>query len=126
MQKTFPRAEIIPARRTYTYRKQKLVSPVHIGDTVRYEKRNKTSGITKKAVFVAEEIHMSHGKVKYADQSGRYGKKSPLMKYCRPIKAGSLKFIRTVKLTACLSMARKEAEVRRKKQLKKPKNLVID
>ena len=48
------------------------------------------------------------------------------MKYCRPIKAGSLKFIRTIRLADCLSMARKEAEVRRKKQLKKPKNLVID
>jgi len=122
----FHELEIIPARRTYTYRKQKLVSPVHIGDTVRYEKCNKTSGITKKAVFVAEEISMSHGKVKYTDQSGRYGKKSPLMKYCRPIRAGSLKFIRTVKLADCLSVARKEAEAYRKKRLKKPKNLIID
>ena len=122
----FHELEIIPARRTYTYRKQKLVSLVHIGDTVRYEKCNKTSGITKKAVFVAEEISMSHGKVKYADQSGRYGKKSPLMKYCRPIRAGSLKFIRTVKLADCLFAARKEAEARRKKQFKKPKTLAID
>lgn len=122
----FHELEIEPAKRIYTYRKQMLVSPVHIGDTVRYEKRNRTSGTVKKAVFVAEEINMASGKIKYADPSGRYGKKSPLMKFCRPIESGSLKFIRTVGLADCLSRAREEAEAHRKQQFRKPKNLVID
>jgi hypothetical protein len=47
---------IKPAKRTYTYHKYGIISPIHAGDTVKYEKKNKIKGNTKKEIFVATNI----------------------------------------------------------------------
>ena len=50
------RLVIKPARRTYTYRKEGLVAPLHPGDLVSYEKVNKIKGNTKTLVFPAVSV----------------------------------------------------------------------
>lgn len=82
--------EILPAKRTYTYHKDKnIVAPAHPGDMIRYEKKNKIKGNTKRMTFVATSVEMcGEGHIKYGD-----GKKSRKIKFCRPIGSGCVQCI---------------------------------
>lgn len=73
--------EIIPAERTYTYHKDGLIAPCHVGDIIRYEKHNKIKGNTKTDTFVATSVKMdSEGHIGYGDACG-----SRKFKFCHPI-----------------------------------------
>lgn len=88
--------EILPAKRTYTYHKDKnIVAPAHPGDMIRYEKKNKIKGNTKCMTFVATSVEMcgerdgdGEGHIKYDD-----GNKSRKIKFCRPIASGCIQCI---------------------------------
>lgn len=82
--------EIFPAKRTYTYHKDKnIVAPAHPGDMIHYEKKNKIKGNTKRMTFVATSVEMcGEGHIKYGD-----GNKSRKIKFCRPIGSGCVQCI---------------------------------
>lgn len=81
--------EIVPAKRTYTYHKNGVVAPAHSGDIIRYEKRNKIQGNTKRMTFVATSVKMcGEGHIHYSD-----GNKSCKIKFCRPIGSGCVQCI---------------------------------
>ena len=48
--------DIRPAKRTYTYHKDGRVCKFHIGDLIRYEKKNKIKGNTKLDTFVCAGV----------------------------------------------------------------------
>lgn len=82
---------IEPARRTYTFHKQKLVAPCHCGDIIRYEKYNKVKGNTKRDTFVATLVSMDNdGHIGYGDKNGKRK-----FKFCHPIASGCLQVIKT-------------------------------
>lgn len=56
---------------------------------IRYEKKNKIKGNTKRMTFVATSVEMcGEGHIKYGD-----GKKSRKIKFCRPIGSGCVQCI---------------------------------
>jgi hypothetical protein len=85
--------EVMPARRTYTYHKDRIVLPIHAGDIVRYEKHNKIKGNTKRKVFVAVRVDASRTDEPHAS----YGNGNPCfkMKFCRPVCGGCLQVVDT-------------------------------
>ena len=81
--------EIVSAKRTYTYHKEGLIAPAHPGDVIRYEKKNKIKGNTKRKTFVATSVEMNgEGHIKYGD-----GYQNCKIKFCRPIASGCLQTI---------------------------------
>ena len=84
--KHFHELTIKPAKRTYTYHKYGTISPIHVGDTVKYEKKNKIKENIKKEIFVATNLSISESKI-----IGNNFKKK--LKYCKIIKAGNIPFI---------------------------------
>lgn len=83
----FHQLTIVPAKRTYTYHKQGIVSPFKCGDKVQYKKKNKIKGNTKSFVFIIEGIKMQtqylcHNKTKECK-----------MKFCSILESHSLVFI---------------------------------
>lgn len=81
--------EIVPAKRTYTYHKNGVVAPAHPGDIIRYEKKNKIQGNTKRMTFVATSVKMcDEGHIQYSD-----GNKNCKIKFCRPIGSGCVQCI---------------------------------
>lgn len=84
--KHFHELTIKPAKRTYTYHKYGTISPIHVGDTVKYEKKNKIKENIKKEIFVATNLSISESKI-----IGNNFKKK--LKYCKTIKAGNIPFI---------------------------------
>lgn len=82
---------IEPARRTYTFHKQKLIAQCHCGDIIRYEKYNKVKGNTKRDTFVAISVTMdTDGHIGYGDKNG-----TRKFKFCHPIASGCLQIIKT-------------------------------
>ena len=82
---------IEPARRTYTFHKQRLIAPCHCGDIIRYEKHNKSKGKTKRDTFVATSVRMGKdGRIGYGDKNG-----NRKFKFCHPIVSGCLQIIKT-------------------------------
>jgi hypothetical protein len=98
--------EILPAKRTYTYHKDKnIVAPVHPGDMIRYEKKNKIKGNTKRMTFVAISVKMcGEGHITYSD-----GNKSRKIKFCRPIGSGCVQCIGSEPTEKYLSKLTKKA-----------------
>lgn len=80
--------KIKPAKRTYTYHKKCEISPFHPGDTIKYEKKNKIKGNTKRAIFVATSIVITGQKVCYGNN-----KKNKKIKFCKRIGSGSTPFV---------------------------------
>jgi hypothetical protein len=80
---------IKPAARVYTFHKEWKIPPIHPGDTVKYEKKNKVKGNTKIATFVATSVRMDEEKVEH-------GTKTKRLKYCRRIKSGCTPCINAV------------------------------
>lgn len=98
--------EILPAKRTYTYHKDKgIVAPAHPGDMIRYEKKNKIKGNTKRMTFVAISVEMcGEGHIKYGD-----GNKSRKIKFCRPIGSGCVQCIGSERTEKYLNELTKKA-----------------
>jgi hypothetical protein len=97
--------EIVPAKRTYTYHKDKIRPVAHAGDIIRYEKRNKIRGNIKRMTFVATSVEMcGEGHIKYGD-----GNKSRKIKFCRPIGSGCLQCVGTEPTAEHLAKAEAEA-----------------
>ena len=89
---------IKPAKRTYTYRKEGLVPPLHPGDLVSYEKINKIKGNTKTLVFPAvsveySEVLRSKKGAKWVEREWKVGvdeNKVRKAKFCRRLQSGCL------------------------------------
>lgn len=97
--------EIVPAKRTYTYHKNGVVTPAHPGDIIRYKKRNKIRGNTKRMTFVATSVKMcGEGHILYSD-----GNKSCKIKFCRPIRSGCVQCINSESTERYLSELTKKA-----------------
>lgn len=98
--------EILPAKRTYTYHKDKnIIAPAHPGDMIRYEKKNKIKGNTKRMIFVATSVEMcGEGHIKYGD-----GNKSRKIKFCRPIESGCVQCVGSEPTEQYLSELTKKA-----------------
>lgn len=76
-----------PAKRTYTFHKEQKVAPIHSGDVVKYEKRNKIKGNIKTLIFVAEGINFTSGKVEHN------ATKNKKLKFCKRIQSGCLQYV---------------------------------
>lgn len=76
-----------PAKRTYTFHKDKQIAPIHSGDIVKYEKKNKIKGNIKTLIFIAEGINFANGKVEHNTT------KNKKLKYCKRIQAGCLQYV---------------------------------
>lgn len=83
--------EIRPAKRTYTYHRKGIISPIHIGDVVKYEKHNKIKGNIKHLIFVATGLDISNNKI-------CHNTKSKKMKYCKRLESGCIPIIEKRKL----------------------------
>ena len=84
----FHKLEIRPAKRVYTYHKDKIRTTWHLGDTILYRKHNKVKGNTKQRVFTAIGIEVKEGKVSHGN-----GNKNKKAKFCSFLKGGSLAFV---------------------------------
>lgn len=89
--KHFESLTVKPARRTYTFHKEGRICPFHIGDKVRYEKKNKIKGNTKVETFICEGIrfHKDENKAKVEHNKT----KSKKMKFCRVLEPGCTPYI---------------------------------
>ena len=76
-----------PAKRTYTFHKNKIVPSFKCGDKIKYEKKNKIKGNTKTGTFVCTGLDINSNKVKH-DIS-----KNKDMKYCRILNHNCIQFI---------------------------------
>ena len=83
----FKKIIIKPAKRTYTYHKKEIRSLFKNGDKIKYEKKNKIKGNTKKEIFIAEGINFSEQNINHNKT------KKAKFKYCRVLKSNSLVFI---------------------------------
>lgn len=90
VQQLMHRIVIKPAKRTYTYHKDSRVCPFHIGDTIRFEKKNKINGIVRRKVFICNglDFKKDYDKARLKDGSG-----NKRMKYCKTIKASCIAHI---------------------------------
>ena len=84
--------EIKPAKRTYTYHKKRTISPIHIGDIVKYEKCNKIKGNVKHLVFIATGLNISENKV-------CHNTKNKKLNYCKRLESGCIPIIEKLSLT---------------------------
>ena len=82
--------DIKPAERTYTFHKENKVAPIHVGDVVKYEKRNKTKDI-RKAIFIAMRVRVFNGTVNYSTKNKK-------LKFCKRLKSGCVPFIDSEKI----------------------------
>ena len=97
----FHKLTIIPARRTYTYRKRGLVSPLKAGDIARYRKHNKVKGTVKTEMFCVSSVkhQMTVRSKKGVTWQERewiiegYGGGTKKGKYCSPVKSGCLQTV---------------------------------
>jgi hypothetical protein len=74
-----------PPNREYTPHKDGKIASIHVGDTVKYEKKNKSN--TKLAIFVATSIKINEEKVEH-------GTKGKRLKFCKRIKAGCIPYVK--------------------------------
>lgn len=113
--------EIIPAKRTYTYRKEGLVAPIRPGDIVKYEKINKIKGNTKTMVSPAvsveySEVLRSKKGQKWTEREWKIGvddNRVRKAKFCKPLESGCLQTIGTENTEKYLAKVLK-AELKRK------------
>lgn len=89
--KHFESLTVKPARRTYTFHKEWRICPFHIGDKVRYEKKNKVKGNTKVETFICESIYFSKDENKAKVEHNKT--KSKKMKFCRVLESGCIPYI---------------------------------
>lgn len=75
-----------PAKRTYLAHKRGLWSSIHVGDTIKYKKKNKIKGNTKTAVFITTGVQI-------LDQKVKSNTKERMMKYCRKLSSGCIPYI---------------------------------
>ena len=85
-----------PAKRDYTFHKYNQVAPIHAGDVVQYEKKNKSKGNVKRMVFIATRVSLGEEKVEH-------GTKSKKLKFCKRIKSGCIPYINTEKIELQMS-----------------------
>lgn len=90
VQQIMHRVDIHSAKRTYTYHKDGRVCKFHIGDLIRYEKKNKIKGNTKLETFVCTGVRF--GKTD-KEQKVSNGTKEKLMKFCSVLRSGSIPYI---------------------------------
>jgi len=103
--------EILPAVRTYTYHKQKIIAPCHAGDIIKYEKNNKIKGNVKSMIFPAisvkfSEVARSKKGVKWTEREWKVGIDNNHVrkaKFCMPIASGCLQTIDSVNTAEYLS-----------------------
>lgn len=118
---------IKPAKRTYTYRKEGLVPPLHPGDLVSYEKINKIKGNTKTLVFPAvsveySEVLRSKKGAKWTEREWKVGvdeNKVRKAKFCRRFQSGCLQVVDVCSTGEYL----KKVEAEQKKLNEKKKKL---
>ena len=118
---------IKPAKRTYTYRKEGLVAPLHPGDLVSYEKVNKINGNTKTLIFPAvsveySEVLRSKKGAKWPERKWKVGvdeNKVRKAKFCRRLQSGCLQVVDVCPTTEYL----KKVEAEQKKLDEKKKKL---
>ena len=113
--------EIIPARKTYTYRKESLVAPICPGDIVKYEKVNKIKGNTKTMIFPAvsvrySEVLRSKNGQKWTEREWKIGvddNRVRKAKFCKPLQSGCLQTIESENTNEYLAKVL-VAEIKRK------------
>ena len=87
----FESLTVKPARRTYTFHKEGRICPLHIGDKVRYEKKNKIKGNTKVDTFICEGIRFVKDENKAEVKHNKT--KSKKMKFCRVLESGCTPYV---------------------------------
>lgn len=95
------RIQILPAKRTYTYRKENHKPSMAPGDLVKYEKKNKIKGNTKTLVFPAvsverTEVVRSRKGYKWIEREWKIGideNKVRKAKFCRPLEGGCIRTV---------------------------------
>lgn len=85
----FHELEVVPAKRSYTYRKHGEAAPCHPGDVILWKKTDRKTGKQLTEVFVAAKVKMNKCEIEFGErcQSRRF-------KFCRPIKSGCLQISR--------------------------------
>ena len=91
VQQMMHRIDIRPAKRTYTYHKDGRICKFHIGDLVRYEKKNKIKGNTKLDTFVCTGVRFGKDD---SEQTLSNGTKEKKMKFCYVLQSGCTPYIR--------------------------------
>ncbi len=101
VQRLMHEIEILPAVRTYTYHKQGLIAPCHVGDIIKYEKHNKIKGNVKSMIYPAvsvefSEVVRSKKGAKWTEREWKVGiddNRVRKAKFCTPIASGCLQTI---------------------------------
>lgn len=90
VQQMMHRIDIRPAKRTYTYHKDGRICKFHIGDLIRYEKKNKIKGNTKLDTFVCTGVRFGKDD---SEQTLSNGTKEKKMKFCSVLCSGCTPYI---------------------------------
>jgi hypothetical protein len=90
VQQMMHRVDIRPAKRTYTYHKDGRVCKFHIGDLIRYKKKNKIKGNTKLDTFVCTGVRFGKDD---SEQTLSNGTKEKKMKFCSVLQSGCTPYI---------------------------------
>ena len=85
VQQMMHQIDIRPAKRTYTYHKEGYVCRFHIGDLIRYEKKNKIKGNTKLDTFICTGVRFGQDD---GEQTLSNGTKEKKMKFCSVLCSG--------------------------------------
>jgi hypothetical protein len=85
--KHFHELKVKPAKRAYTYRKQRIRPIFKCGDVIKYIKYNKVKNNTKTKIFVAASIDFLDNTI-YENNT-----KGVKMKFCHLVQSNSLEFI---------------------------------
>ena len=78
---------IKPAKRTYTFHKNKIVPSFKCGDKIKYKKKNKIKGNIKTDTFICEGVKINENKLCHN------GTKNKEMKYCKILNRNCIQFI---------------------------------
>lgn len=111
VQRLMHEIKILPAVRTYTYHKQRLIAPCHAGDIIKYEKHNKIKGNIKSMISPAvsvefSEVVRSKKGAKWTEREWKVGiddNRIRKAKFCTPIASGCLQTIDSVDTAEYLS-----------------------
>lgn len=111
VQRLMHEIKILPAVRTYTYHKQRLIAPCHAGDIIKYEKHNKIKGNIKSMIYPAvsvefSEVVRSKKGAKWTEREWKVNiddNRVRKAKFCTPIASGCLQTIDSVDTAEYLS-----------------------